>query len=138
MRRIGSVLLPLALIACSENPVGHQAEVVLEVQQAAVAEEGATVEGVHGGVSVRGVYVAPTSGYALRAFVHQAAGGDVLVTVQGYPPNAAFHVITGLEYRVTIPLTPGRRRVSVRHVGGGSTPESIRDIITQQVTVSRL
>lgn len=138
MRRIWSVLLPLALMARSENPVGRQAELVLEVQQAAVAEGGATVEGVNGGLSVRGVYVAPTSGYALRAFVHEAPGGNVLVTVEGYPPNAAFHVISGLEYRVSIPLAPGRRSVTVRHVGAGSTPESTRDVVTQQVTVSRL
>jgi hypothetical protein len=138
MRRIWSVLLPLALMACSENPVARQAELVLEVQQAAVAEEGATVEGVQGGLSVRGIYVAPTSGYALRAFVRERGNGEVLVTVAGYPPNAAFHVISGLEYRVSISIAPGRRTVTVRHVGGGSTPESTRDVVTQQVTVSRL
>lgn len=138
MRRIWSVLLPLALMACSDNPVGRHAELVLEVQQAAVAAEGATVEGRQGGVGVRGVYVAPTSGYTLRAFVHEAAVGDVLVTVSGYPPDGAFPVISGLEYRASVPLAAGTRTVTVRHVGGGSTPESTRDIVTQQVTVSRL
>jgi hypothetical protein len=138
MRRIWSVLLPLALVACSENPVGRQAEVVLEVQEAEAAVEGAVVEGVQGGVLVRGVYVAPTSGYTLRAFVRESPNGDVAVTVGGYPPAGAFHVITGLGYRVTVPLSPGTRTVSVRHFAAGNPVENSRDIATQQVTVSRL
>ncbi|HEX6371164.1 MAG TPA: hypothetical protein VF006_19755 [Longimicrobium sp.] len=137
MRRIWSVLLPLALAACSENPVGRQADVVLEVQASAIDMEDAVVEAVQGGVAVRGVYVAPTSGYTLRAFVRESAGGDVVVTVGGYPPDAAFHVVSGLEYRATIPLAPGTRTVSVRHFGGGDPPGSPRDVTRQQVTVSR-
>lgn len=137
MKRIWPVLLPLALMACSDNPV-WQDGLVLEVQASAADAEGAVVEGARGGVAVRGVYLAPTSGYTLRAFYHEGRGGDVLVTVGGYPPaEGAFAVVTPLEYRVTVPLAPGTRTVTVRHFGARDADQGTREVARRQVTVAR-
>lgn len=136
MRRIWSVLLPLSLMACTESPTSLRDDLVLEVQQAAAEQESATVEGAQGGVVVSGVYVAPTSGYTLRAAYHAGRDGDVTLFVSGFPPDAAFGVVTAQGYRVSIPLPAGAHSVSVVHFDQRGDGPS-RNVATGQVTVTR-
>jgi hypothetical protein len=136
MRRIWSVLLPLSLMACTENPAALRDELVLEVQQAAADQESAVVEGAQGGVVVSGVYVAPTSGYTLRAAYHAGRDGDVTLFVSGFPPDAGFGVVSGHAYRVSIPLPAGSHTVRVVHYDQRSEGPS-RNVATGQVTVAR-
>lgn len=137
MRRIWSVFLPLALMACAESPTGVRGdELVLQVQDSEANSESAAVQGVQGGVAVSGVYVAPGSGYTLRAAYHTGRGGEVTLFVSGFPPDVSLGVISGHAYRATVPLPSGVHTVTVVHFdqrtsGGGRT------VATGEVTVAR-
>lgn len=131
------MVLPLALLACTGSPTGLRDELVLEVQASQVAEESASVEGAQGGVVVNGVYRAPGSGYTLRAYYHLGTEGEVTLWVSSFPPaGPSLGVITGLAYRVTIPLPPGAHDVSVTHFDQRTEGPS-RNIATERVTVAR-
>ena len=135
MRRPWFVLLSLVLAACSESPTGLQRDVAIQVEEAESSTESATVEGAPGAVVVRGVYTAPTSGYTLRASYFDGDDGHVVVHVHGKAPDAAFHVITGHAYRVTVPLPAGTHTVHVMH--DDDREAGVREVAVQQVTVAR-
>lgn len=137
MRRIWSVILPLALMACAESPTGVRGdEAVLQVQDSEANDESAAVKGVQGGVSVSGVYVAPGSGYTLRAAYHTGRGGDVMLFVSGIPADVSLGVISGHAYRATLPLSAGTHTVTVVHFDQ-RTSNGGRTIATHEVTVAR-
>lgn len=135
MRRPWFVLLSLVLAACSESPTELLRDVSIQVEDAETATESAAVESVEGGVVVRGVYTAPTSGYTLRASYFDGDDGHVVVHVHGKSPGSAFHVISGHAYRVTVPLPAGTHTVRVMH--DDDREAGIREVTVQQVTVAR-
>ncbi|HEX2207042.1 MAG TPA: hypothetical protein VHG93_05120 [Longimicrobium sp.] len=133
MRRFSLVLVSLALAACSDDPAGPGDELTLKVEQAEVVRETAAVEGAAGAVVVQGTYVAPSSGYTLRADYRVTSGG-VIVSITGVPPGIGFHVISGLDYRATVPLPAGTHTVRVIH--GEADRDATRHLVArQQVTV---
>lgn len=132
MRRTWFVLLCLALIACSNDPTGPGAPLALQVEDAQTTVESAVVESARGAAVVRGVYVAPNSGYTLRA-EYTRDGDGVTLSIQGVAPGASFAVISGHEYRATLPLPAGTHTVRVIH----ETANGLRyQVARQQVTVS--
>lgn len=137
MRRIWSVVLPLALLACAESPTGLRDELVLEVQQSQAGEESAVVQGAQGGVVVSGVFTTPGSGWTLRAYYALGTDGEVTLWVSSYPPaGPSLGVITGLAYRAAIPLPPGAHDVAVVHFDQ-RTDGPARNIASGRVTVAR-
>lgn len=137
MKRIWSVVVPLALLAACERPPTWGSDVVVQSQEAATDEETAWVEGATGGVVVNGVYQAPSPGYRLGAY-YQRTGGEVKLVVNAHPPQGPdFAVVTGKSYRLTIPLPAGRYTVRVVHEDEATDGPGARTVARQQVTVTR-
>lgn len=134
MRRIWSVLVLATLAACSD-PAGPAHELALQLEEAQSIQETADVEAQPGAVVVRGVYVAPSSGYTLRADYRLTRGGGVIVTISGVAPAAGLAVISRLGYRATVPLPAGTHTVRVMHRDPGLASGDRRLVATQQVTV---
>lgn len=134
MRRILPVLLCLALGACSDS-TGPTDELALQVEASQTVQEGATVESAPGAAVVRGVYVAPTSGYTLRAELQVGSGGEVTVSIAGVRPDAAFAVISALSYRATVALPAGTHTVRVVHEDPSRSDGARRVVTRQRVTV---
>ena len=139
MRRTWSavLLLPLAFAAC-ESPTAWNDDVVIEFQVAQTADDFATVQGAVGGVVVHGVYRAPGSGYTLRAY-YVVSDGEVAVNVGGYPPvtGGSHAVITGIGYRLSIPLEAGTYTVRVAYHDQGTTDSNSRPAASAEVTATR-
>ncbi len=139
MNRIWSAVLalPLAVAAC-DSPTAWDDDVVIEFQVAQTAEDSATVQGAAGGAVVRGVYRAPAFGYTLRAY-YQVSGSEVTLNVGGYPPSAggSAPAVTGMGYRLTIPLQAGTYTVRVVHHDQGPGDANARQVATAQVTATR-
>lgn len=136
MRRTWSavLLLSFALAACG-SPVAWGADLVLERREAQSAEDSAAVRGAQGGIVVDGVYRAPSTGFALRAY-YDVSGGDVTVYVSGYPPEGGtLPAVTGLGYHITFGLPAGTYDVTVRHEDQDAGNPAPRDVATAEVTV---
>jgi hypothetical protein len=137
MKRIWSVVVPLALLAACERPPTWGSDVVVQSQEAATDEESAGVEGATGGIVVNGIYQAPSPGYTLRAY-YQRTGDEVKLVVNAHPPQGPdFAVITGKSYRVSIPVPAGTYSVRVVHEDEGTGDPGSRTVTRQRVTVSR-
>lgn len=138
MRRTWSaVVLSLTLAACG-SPTAWSDDLVIESQAAQTAEDSATVQGAVGGVVVHGVYRAPGSGYTLRAY-YVVSDGEVVVNVGGYPPvtGGSHAVITGIGYRLSIPLEAGTYTVRVAYHDQGTADSNSRPAATAEVTATR-
>lgn len=138
MRRTWSaVLLSLALAAC-ESPTAWNDDVVIEFQVAQTTADSAAVEGAAGGAVVRGVYRAPAFGYTLRAY-YQVSGNEVTLNVGGYPPTTGGTApgVTGMGYRITLPLEAGTYTVHVIHHDQGIGEPNPRVVATAEVTATR-
>lgn len=137
MRRTWSAaLVALALAAC-ENPVEWDGDVVLERRALQTTADSATVVGARQGIEVQGVYRAPGTGYALRAW-SEASAGTLTVYVEGTLPSGGTHpATTGLGYRVTIGRPAGTYTVRVVHQDQGSGNPNPREVATARVTVGR-
>ena len=138
MGRIWSAaLLSLALAAC-DSPTMWSDDLVIEIQAAQDTEEAAAVMVASGGVVVRGVYLAPASGYRLAAY-YQVTGDEVALFVDGHPPEPgdAPGGISGHAYRLSIPLDRGTYTVRVVHRDEDGGGVRRREVGSAEVTVGR-
>lgn len=136
-RTWSAVLLALALAAC-ESPTAWSDDLVIESQDTEIATDSATVQGAAGGVVVHGVYRAPSPAYTLRAY-YQVSGEVVTLNVGGYPPatGGSPAVITGIGYRLAVPLEAGTYTLHVIHHDQGTGNPNPRVVATAAVTPTR-
>lgn len=135
MKRIWpAVLLSLALAAC-ESPTSWGRELVIEHELTQETADSATVQGAAGGMVVQGVYRAPGTGYALRAW-YDFVGAEVTVYVEGRLPadGGTRPALTGTGYRISIPFPPGTYTVRVVHRDDGAPAP--REVATAEVTIA--